>query len=83
MKLITQVLAGLLALVMPLGAKADETRTPVPSLIVNAGSFLSSPHPIMSASPGVVVAMTSVTTVRVSVSAATPKQTERSPKMTR
>ena len=27
MKLITQVLASLLALVMPLGAKADETRT--------------------------------------------------------
>ena len=33
MKLITQVLAGLLALVMPLGAKADETRTPVTDVV--------------------------------------------------
>lgn len=33
MKLITQILAGLLALVMPLGAKADETRTPVTDVV--------------------------------------------------
>lgn len=33
MKLITQVLASLLALVMPLGAKADETRTPVTDVV--------------------------------------------------